>query len=736
MGIRDIIWPRSVRTAVDSQPTEVREAVGMIVSPTRANRAQWPRRSIDTYASSYEKLALIFRCVGVIAAAVGSAPLKIYAESPDGGRVAEPAHPLRQLMVRPNPTMRESRFSSMVAMIAATTGFCVIEKERSAGSRVIGLWPLRSDWLKPIPRTAAPPDWEYRIPGYANAITLPATDVVVYTFADRPDMSPYGIGPLEACLREYGLLNTMTDFLKAFFDGGAMPVYGLVPDLTNGQTMDQAKADQLKEKWVRRHAGLDRAAEPAILAGIKDVKRLSFDFDELALNDLRDISDLAICQAFGVPPGLVGVRFGIERNTFSNATEMRRSFYEDTITPLWSRMDDTFTLSLLPEFDQRPNIAIEFDTSDIPALQEDRNAKAAWLTTAYLGGGLSAHTYHEELNLPKPAGEDFYLRGLATDAIPASDPLGQKAKADEQKRLDAAQKKAEAQLQQQQQNPDPSQDPNIDANPDATGDQTQRAALFSPEEYRALRATIGPKEMRAVIGTANRKTYLRIAERMRPSLSRYFDGQGKRVIAAVLDERRGGTGPVEVRELAAINWLQEDADLAKELNKLYLLTGNAAADAATAQTGVGLSFDLANPWTRGVMRGLAQRVVGIADESRTQIQDIVTNGLNEGKSLDEIAAQLQTTFDGWSESRALTIARTESQVSYNRASAAGYRESGVVDRAELLDNPDHDADPGSDGLTCAQRNGLVVALDDVDKHIDAEHPRGTLAIAPVLTSGE
>jgi hypothetical protein len=51
---------------------------------------------------------------------------------------------------------------------------------------------------------------------------------------------------------------------------------------------------------------------------------------------------------------------------------------------------------------------------------------------------------------------------------------------------------------------------------------------------------------------------------------------------------------------------------------------------------------------------------------------------------------------------------------------------------ELLDNPEHDTDPGSDGLTCALRNGLIVPLAQVQTHIEAEHPNGTLAVAPVL----
>jgi hypothetical protein len=80
------------------------------------------------------------------------------------------------------------------------------------------------------------------------------------------------------------------------------------------------------------------------------------------------------------------------------------------------------------------------------------------------------------------------------------------------------------------------------------------------------------------------------------------------------------------------------------------------------------------------------------------------------------------------------VARTESMVAYNTASTMGYRESGVVDRIEMVDNADHPEDYGaSDGLTCAQRDGMVVDLSDVDRHIEAEHPNGSLALIPILS---
>lgn len=689
---------------------EQRAAIAGTLPSWRAGKPTWPERSIETYTIEYAKLALIFRLVGITATSVGAAPVRVYAEDAEGALTPLPRHPMRQLMARPNPQMRESRFLATVTMIASVAGFCLVEKERSAGGRVVGLWPLRSDWAKPVPRTNAPPDWEYTVPGH-RPVTLAATDVLHFTYADRPDGSPFGLGALEIALREVGLLNVMTDFLKAFFDTGAMPQTALIPQ--EGATLKPGDAELIRETWRRRYGGLLNSVDPAILVGIKDIKRLSFDFDELAFTDLRDISELALCQAFGVPPILAGVRYGLERSTFANYGEARRSFYEDSISPLWARFDDVLTLGLLPEFDASPNVALQFDTSDIPALQEDRNTRATWLTQAYLGGGISAHVYHQELGLPAPP-VDFYLRGFTVDAIPADDPLG----------LRQAPKPV---VTVQPPKALPAGD-DAEVPQDPTEEDEERARRI----VRERRGRVAPRERRAAIGTLNRRHVKRIAETAQPWVSAYFRQAGERILGSV----RSGTGPHEMRAMVLVDWDEEERELARVLARLFQLSGETAYGAIEEQLGVSLSFDLANPNLADVRHLLAQQVTQITDESRAQIQDVVTRALDDGKTLDELTADLRAKFDGWTDHRARTVSRTESMLSYNLATLTGTAESGVCDRMQFFDNPDHDTDPGSDGLTCAQRNGLVVPLAEAQRHIEAEHPNGTLASAGVLIGEE
>jgi hypothetical protein len=147
-----------------------------------------------------------------------------------------------------------------------------------------------------------------------------------------------------------------------------------------------------------------------------------------------------------------------------------------------------------------------------------------------------------------------------------------------------------------------------------------------------------------------------------------------------------------------------------------------------------LSWDLANPNVSRVLDELGTRIVGINETTRRDVLGVIDAWAADGGSLTELANQLGSLFEETYKGRAMTVARTETQVAYNSASQLAYEESGEVDEVEMVDNPDHDTDPGSDDLTCAQRHGLVVPVANMNLHIEAEHPNGSLAFIPILST--
>lgn len=727
MGILDAINLRLMPPDARRALLEMRIAASGSLAPGRINKPTWSKNSPINYMDEgYVKLALMFRCVGITSTSMAKAILKVRQDQSDGSGIDLPNHRMQAILRQPNPEMRQNRWLATIGMMASVAGFCVVEKERNNDRRfnprgdVIAMWPLEPHRCFPVLRNHAPADWEYRVPGIREPFLMEAEDVIVYTYQDRPDLMPYGIGPVEACFREVGLSNIMTDFLKAFFDSGAMPQHGLV--LADGVKMDKEKSAHIKDLWRRRHGGLMKSIEPALLEGIKDVKRLSFDMQELAYQGLRDISDTSICQAFGVSPLLVDALAGIAKSTFSNKADARKGFYDETISGLWDRLDDVLTLGLLSEFEPAGSpVSLEFDTSRIKALQEDRNTKATWVIQGFQASGLSQHMMLTELGIPIPKTPDYYVRGIAQEAIPFEDPLGlAQAEADaEAAQLAAESAKALA--------------ANVVAPDDADVEDDNIRGLLGPRRILELTGGSGPDEWRAAIGESNRKLISKIANKSTPWIRAFFKAQGARLLKAAT--REAGIDH-ETRDVAEIDWSGEEEQLEKTLRRLYALSGETAFAAVTEQLEIeiALSFDLANPNTLNVQELLAAEVKEITEESRKQIQETVTKGLNEGKSIADIATDLEAKLDGWTRARAETVARTESMKSFGYASTAGYRESGVVDRLKLFDNESHtDKYGAADGWSCSERNGQIVALDKAEFHIDSEHPNGSLSVAPVLT---
>jgi len=671
---------------------EVR-GLGTTPVPWQADRPVWPERSLDTYRrDGYMASVTVFACVTARAKAVSAATLRVYRDI-DAQPEEVPDHPLRLLMQRPNPGMSEAEFILLTQMYMDVCGFALIEKVRSANGRVVELWHLRPDWAKPILRNQAPADWEYRIPG-REPVTLAAEDVLVITGNPGLEMSPMGLSPIAVALREIGIDSDATSYLKLFFQNGGVPRVALT---TPAVIADQAKADSIKEKWAAAYGGFTNWTSVALLHSGLDVKTIGFSIDEMAYPELRRLTEAHICSVYGVPPILIGAQVGLDASTYSNFEEARRTFYQDTVIPAWARIDGALTRDLMPEFDTAGDISIGFDWSNISALQTDVTPAWQRATLALQAGAITLNQFQRECGLPGfgPAGEVLYLPMTAQPVAPADLALYGIPPAPL---------------------PEPAPAP------------APPAALAAPDagrESREMRAA----EQRRLIAFDGRRQFARLARQFAPEMARFFREQGKRITAQALRADR----PFDIRALEEIDWLGELDELAAVLEAHYTRAGQLAFGDVSRTVGVKVEWNTGNPKVRQVTERLGGRIVGINATTQADVARVVTEGLANGNSTAQIAERLSTMFDQTYRNRALVVARSESQVAYNLSSAAGYEASGVVTQAQMYDNPDHPDDYGaSDGLSCAERDGMMVDLADIPRHVEAEHPNGSLSIAPVI----
>ncbi len=120
----------------------------------------------------------------------------------------------------------------------------------------------------------------------------------------------------------------------------------------------------------------------------------------------------------------------------------------------------------------------------------------------------------------------------------------------------------------------------------------------------------------------------------------------------------------------------------------------------------------------------AARVSMISETTRAALQQVIADGIEEGKSTYEIMRDIEALYLNTWPNRPEVIARTEVGTAQREAAVNRYAASGLVDRVLIRD--------GDDDEPCAGRNGTTVPLERAP-HL--AHPQCTLILIPVLREG-
>lgn len=701
------------------------------------DKPRWLDANIGEYRKAYASQVAVYACIMARATAVSSAPVRVYRDT-EGNIEEEPGHPLRDLIAHPNPLQSESEFLLMTQVLMDATGFAAIEKVRNSAGQVVQLWHLRSDWLKEIRRSQRPSDWEYRVPG-RESIQITAENIIIVAGGPSTDLGVIGMSPIAVALREVGIDTAMTDFLKIFIDQGGMPVHALV---TPNSVKDQAAADWHRGLWQQAFGGFRNWHKTPLLSDGMDVKKIGSSIDELAYPELRALTEAHICAVFRVPPIIAGIQAGIEASTYSNYEQSRKAFFEDTVSALWARLDGAFTRGLLAEFTREGGYSLEFDTSQVPALRDDKHQTWQRAREALASGGMTLNQFQVAVGLPGfgKEGDVLFLpisvqptrpEDLAFMADQVTEPPQPVPAALGGGEQDGEETGSVGSGSDGDSGDDEEGARNRQRDAARSGieplDTGQDRGTGAPMQSRVLTL---PIETRASIVTANRRGVSRLTAKFTPRLRAMFRTQGQQIAEAYA---KRDDLPIEQRDALQIPWDEIERDTLRELNGIYEASGRMAFLSAAKALDVGISWDVSNPLIRQTLSDLALRVVGINQTTRKDVGKVIVDGIEEGLSTPQIAERLTGLFEETYRGRAMTIARTESQVSYSLATADAYRESGVVMAMQCHDNPDHTESYGaSDGLTCAERNGTIADVGSVQMHILAEHPNGSLAVAPLL----
>lgn len=95
-------------------------------------------------------------------------------------------------------------------------------------------------------------------------------------------------------------------------------------------------------------------------------------------------------------------------------------------------------------------------------------------------------------------------------------------------------------------------------------------------------------------------------------------------------------------------------------------------------------FSLVNPLVKDAIQESSEKITGTNDTTQQRIRDTLQEGILAGEGIQKLADRIETVFDEADSSRALTIARTETISSANKAKYTAFVASGVVEGKEWL----------------------------------------------------
>ncbi len=332
-----------------------------------AGRARWTPRDYAALArEGYLGNAIVHRCVRLIAENAASCSFLVF----EGAQERE-AHPLLQLMTRPNPRQDGAALFEMLYAHLLLAGNAYVEAV-ALDDTVRELYALRPDRMKVVPGADGWADaYEYSVGGRSVRFDQLASQVppILHLTFFHPLDDHYGLAPIEAAATAVDTHNAAARWNKALLDNAARPSGALVYTGAEGSLLSEQQFDRLKRELNDTYSGAVNAGRPLLLEGGLDWKAMSLSPKDMDFLEAKHTAAREIALAFGVPPMLLGIPGD---NTFANYQEANRVFFRQTVLPLAQRVGTSLAQWLAPKVGDGLRVAIDADRID--ALASDRSA--------------------------------------------------------------------------------------------------------------------------------------------------------------------------------------------------------------------------------------------------------------------------------------------------------------------------------------------------------------------------
>jgi len=327
----------------------------------------WPVFDNQTAEDSQNLHAIVYACCEMIMTSGAEPDLELGRYNADGGFEPVAKHPALDLIEYPNPVCNLNTFiQALIVRLRLTGETYVIKNRMMSGRKIAELWPVPTSWVTPVRAEGLIID-RYSINNLESQ-TLPADDVIrAYIPSARHPWE--AARPLKSAANDYRLDIERSNYQAEMLINLKMP--GLAVNVGSGPSGAMWK-DKVQEQ-INNIFGRGNRGNTIVFGGEKASIDVLNPLSDMDWPGTTGLSETRICAALGVPPILIGSRAGLDKATYSNYGEAKKSFYTETMRPLWSLLEDALTFGLL-RAEGISDLYYKFRYDRMPYFQEDQTA--------------------------------------------------------------------------------------------------------------------------------------------------------------------------------------------------------------------------------------------------------------------------------------------------------------------------------------------------------------------------
>jgi len=281
-------------------------------------------------------------CVRLLSETVATLPLHVIRQQ-NGRREVDNAHPVAQLLRRPNAEMDPVQFRETLMAHVLTWGNAYAEIEYNGAGVPVRLWPLLPDRTAPYRSNGGILFYSTTIQG--KTYQLPAENVFHLTGLGFDGI--VGYSPVRMHREALGLALATEEFGASWFGSGSRPS-GV---LSHPGVLSEGAKKNLKASWNSEHSGLSNANRVAILEEGLKWQQIGIPPEDAQFLETRKFQVEEVARMYRVPLHLIQ---HMEKSTSwgTGIEELGQGFVTYSLQTWLVRWEQRIQSRLIPARDQ------------------------------------------------------------------------------------------------------------------------------------------------------------------------------------------------------------------------------------------------------------------------------------------------------------------------------------------------------------------------------------------------